>query len=241
MVDFIDVEPEESVAATLDLMLKHNISSMLVTKEKRLMGIATIRDFVSRIPWGKTPLHNLRMQDIMTKNVLFLHPEDGFKELVNLIHFRDIRTVPVVSEGAVKGIVTRKELAKVFADSIGHKYQVKDLMTYRYNTSTIHESMKDLIRKMVSLGYKYIVVLAGNEVVGVVTMSDVLIHLYSSSEEQCVHHVKDVMTVNPITAKKDDRCDKIARTIVENRLSALPVVNDELCGLISLKCFFKIL
>jgi CBS domain-containing protein len=241
MVDFIYVPPENSVEDTLEIMFKHNISAVLILNEDKLDGVATLRDFVTRVPWGKKSLDDIKIKDIMTKEVLSVHPEEEIKRVIELIYYRDIRIIPVVSEQLVRGIITRKELTRLFAERLGQRYRVLDLMTYRYNTCTIHESMDEVMKKIMVYGDKYLIVLDGIEVVGVLTLSDILKHLYMVGEKKCVHTVKSIMNPNPIIGRKWHRCDNIAKLMIKHRISALPVVEKELEGLIRLQDFFKVL
>ncbi len=241
MVDSVSVAPDEPVLNTIELILGKNISSVIIIDNGILKGVATLRDFIMRVPWGEKNLNEIKIRDIMTKDVLVVHPEDKIKKVFNLISSREIRVVPVVSENVVKGVIGRKEIAELFAEKLGHRYTVRDLMTYRYTSYSIHATLDEVMDKIIHYNEKSIVVLKGKEVIGIVTLSDILRHIYRLKKIDGMCPVRDIMTPNPITAQEDDKCDKIARIMIEKRISSLPVVKGQLEGLISIKCLFKVM
>jgi len=243
MADYIYVKPDDSIQNTLKLIFSENISSVLVLDKGKLKGVATLRDFATKIPWGKKPLRDVKVKDVMTRRVVFVRPEDCVAKVLDFVYHIDIRVVPVVSQQEVYGIITRAELVELFAKTVGRRYKVGDLMTFRYSKATIHDPMEKVVRKILSYGYKYIVVVRGSKVVGVITLSDILKEFYLNKAWNCDLPITELMTPNPMTSKKGDMCDIAARKIIRNRISALPVLNGkrELEGLINLKCFFKVL
>jgi CBS domain-containing protein len=241
MVDFISVTPMTSVYDALKLMFGAKSRVVIVLCEGKLAGIATTYDFVTKVPWGRLPLENLKVKDIMTQNASFVHPEDDLKHVVDLIYHRDIRFAPVVVEEEVVGLISRRELARIFAERFGAWYRVGDLMTYRYTTATIHESLGDVYRKMVYFLDKYVIILSGEAPVGVITPWDILQHLYQTQETSCEHHLREVMTHKPFIVKANDKCDKVAKAMIDKDITGAPVAEEQLGGLIRFKCFLKVL
>jgi CBS domain-containing protein len=241
MVDFLSVSPRTSVSEALELMFRNKSRVVLVIEDGRLAGIATTYDFVTKVPWGRIPIESVTVTDIMTPDVLIVRPEDDLRHVVDLIYNRDVRFAPVVQEDFSLGIISRMELAKIFAERFGARYKVSDLMTYRYTTATIHESVSDVYKKMLNNSDKYVIILSADAPVGVFTPWDILQHLYLTQESECLHHLREVITHKPFIARADDRCDKVARTMIEKNITGAPVVDDQLGGLIRFKCFLKVM
>jgi CBS domain-containing protein len=243
MVDFPQVTPQTSVEDALGIMLTKRSQRILIISDGRLEGIATTYDFLSKIPWGLKPLDAIEVRDIMTRDVVFITPEDDLRHVVDLLFFRNIRFAPVVAEGSVKGIISRRELGMIFAENFGHKYKASDLMSYRYTTSTMHDSLNDFFEKMRVYDDKYIIILSGEDVVGIVTPTDVLDYLHDLEDVNLMkpYHIRDIMSKNPVTAIKSDRCDKIANTMIERNISGVPIIDQKLEGVIRYSSFLQFL
>jgi len=243
MVGCLQVSSQTSVADALELMLKNKSHRIIILSDGRLEGIATTYDFVSKIQWGSKPLNAMEVGDIMTRDVLFITPEDDLRHIVDLLFFRGIRFAPVVAEGVVKGIISRRELGRIFAENFGHKYRASDLMSYRYTTSTMHDSLRDFFKKMRVYDDKYIIILSGEEVVGVVTPTDVLNYLHNLEDVNLTkpYHIRNIMTKKPFTAVMSDKCDKLAKTMIERNISGVPIIDKKLEGLIRYTSFLQFL
>ncbi|MCX6694730.1 MAG: CBS domain-containing protein [Candidatus Altiarchaeota archaeon] len=105
MADFLQVTPQTSVRDTLKLMFKDNRLRVIVVEEGRLAGIVSTHDLVKRVLWKGKPLDTVEIKDVMTRKVSFVTPQDDIRHIANLLYHTGIRCVPVVSEGAVVGIV----------------------------------------------------------------------------------------------------------------------------------------
>ena len=132
-------------------------------------------------------------------------------------------------------------LGRLFADRFGKKYNAGDLMTYRYTANSIHDSLSEFFRKIKVYGDKYIIILAGENVVGVVTPTDILKHLLKKKVIDIKTSIADIMTPKPYTAKTTDRCDKIAKTMIKQDISGVPIVEERLEGLITFNSFLQFL
>jgi len=108
IVDPVTIEPDQPIAAALDVMRRYKISGVPVTKDKRLVGILTNRDlrFESRsdIPIG----------DVMTKENLITVPVGTTLEEAELIlHKHRIEKLLVVDDQyQLKGLITVKDIQK---------------------------------------------------------------------------------------------------------------------------------
>ena len=57
--------------------------------------------------------NNLTVRDCMTADPLTVGPEDSLQRVIELLRRRDIRSVPVLQDGKIIGIVTDRDLRQV--------------------------------------------------------------------------------------------------------------------------------
>ncbi len=107
--------PDDSVKEIAQTMAVRKISSVIVTdKNLSLIGIITERDLVNKIvacDSGKSS--ERKVSEIMTINPVFLTPHDSlFDSLYSFTRY-NFKHLPIVEHGAVKGIVTMRQIMKI--------------------------------------------------------------------------------------------------------------------------------
>lgn len=239
MVEIICVSPEATVLDTIDAMLVKKSNGILVVGKGKLRGIVSDFDFIKWLKEGKIKSVHNKISDIMTEEVVFTHPEEKFKHVIDLMFERNTRFIPVVSDDKPLGVITRTEIGKLFAEHFGHKYKARDLMTYRYSTFSLYDSLDTFFEKIRVYGDKYSIITWDENVVGVVTPTNILKHLREKKTIDRKTTVKELMTSNPYVAKPGDKCDKIANIMVNRNYSGVPIVDERLEGIIRYHCFLQ--
>jgi IMP dehydrogenase len=108
IVDPVTMEPEQKIAAALDMMRKYKISGLPVTRQGKLVGILTNRDlrFETRtdIPIG----------EVMTKENLITVPVGTtLEEAEAILHRHRVEKLLVVDKNyMLKGLITVKDIQK---------------------------------------------------------------------------------------------------------------------------------
>ncbi len=108
IVDPVTIEPEQPIAAALDVMRKYKISGVPVTKDRKLVGILTNRDlrFVSRT--------EIPISDVMTKEHLITVPVGTtLEDAEHILHQHRVEKLLVVNDAyELKGLITVKDIQK---------------------------------------------------------------------------------------------------------------------------------
>jgi|SRR3712207_3819490 len=100
----VSVRPDETVGVAIARMLEENVGSVAVCEDSRLVGMFTERD-VLRLAGEGDALAQVRVGDVMTRNLVTAAPDDDALEAARLMGERRIRHLPVVEDGHVLGIV----------------------------------------------------------------------------------------------------------------------------------------
>ena len=98
-----------SVHEAAKSMRKRNVGCVLVVKEGRLEGILTGRDVVQRVVAAGRDPDKTRLEEVMTKNPDTIRPKARAMDALHLMQDGGYRHVPVVDEGQLLGVVSRRD------------------------------------------------------------------------------------------------------------------------------------
>jgi CBS domain-containing protein len=136
VTDVITVKPQDRVRDVAALLLDRSISAAPVVSDGRLVGIVSEGDLMRRAEIGTqrrrswwlallsgpevraqdfVRAHAQKVADVMTRDVVTASEEAPLGELAALLEKRGIKRVPIVREGRIVGIVSRRNLLQAFA------------------------------------------------------------------------------------------------------------------------------
>ena len=127
----ITIDPEATIFTAQELMAENRIRHLpVVEKGNKLLGIVTDRDIRSALPYHyfkgsvseeeKEKLSNLKIKEIMSKNVLTISPTYTIQDALLLIQDSRVGALPVVDEDKrLKGIISVRDLLRAFINVLG--------------------------------------------------------------------------------------------------------------------------
>jgi CBS domain-containing protein len=116
-VRVVTVKPDERVQVAIARMLEENVGAAVVCEGHRLVGIFTERD-VLRLAGEGTQFGELKVSEVMTKQVVTLTPDVDVTDAARLMRERKIRHVPVVEDGNVLGIVGIRDVMGALVERV---------------------------------------------------------------------------------------------------------------------------
>jgi CBS domain-containing protein len=118
------ISPSASVLECLRLFADKGIGAALVMEGDKLVGIFTERDYARKVALHGKSSRDLKVQDIMTAEVLWVDPERTNEECMAIMTEKRVRHLPVMEGGKVIGIISIGDLVKdIIAEQqvvIGH-------------------------------------------------------------------------------------------------------------------------
>jgi len=109
------IDSEKSVQATATKMDSYNISCIVVTKDKKPVGIVTEKDFVSKVVKmdldPKTPI-----KKIMTNKLISIDINGTDVEASRIMYVNKIKKLPVMSKKKLVGIITQTDMLRIMAE-----------------------------------------------------------------------------------------------------------------------------
>ena len=108
--------PSDSVAMAAQIMKREDVGPVLVVSDynsRHLVGILTDRDLaINVVAEGRDP-HNTRVDQVMTRNPVTCHADDGTREAIERMSVNQVRRIPIVDDnGRLLGIVAQADLAR---------------------------------------------------------------------------------------------------------------------------------
>ncbi|NKY98761.1 CBS domain-containing protein [Nocardiopsis alborubida] len=106
------VSPDTSLREAAEIMRDADVGDVVVTRDKRIMGILTDRDIVVRcVAEGADPGRH-SVSDVCSSEVATVPPQSGIADAVHVMRTSAVRRLPVVDGDRVVGVVSMGDLAR---------------------------------------------------------------------------------------------------------------------------------
>ena len=110
----VTIGPNETVSDAIQKLVEHDRGSLPVCKEKgELVGIITERDIVRKCFTHGDVFASIKVQDVMTKQVVIGNPEDDLDYAISVMNQKRIRHLPIVDGEKVVGMISMRDLLGV--------------------------------------------------------------------------------------------------------------------------------
>ena len=120
--------PTATVRDALQLMADRNIGSVLIMQGEALLGIFTERDYARKLALKGLASADTPLADVMTAKLYVVGPRQTVQECMGIMTQAKIRHLPVVSDGAVQGLVSIGDL--VNATMAEQEFLISQLGSY---------------------------------------------------------------------------------------------------------------
>jgi CBS domain-containing protein len=106
------VAPEARVFDALKLMADKSVGALIVIEGGRIAGVISERDYARKVILHGKSSHELQVRDIMTSNVITVHPGQTVEECMALMTEKRIRHLPVTEGERLIGVLSIGDLVK---------------------------------------------------------------------------------------------------------------------------------
>jgi CBS domain-containing protein len=130
----VTVAPDETARLAILRMLEENVGAVAVCAGPRLVGIFTERD-VLRLAGEGADLDAVRVEDVMTRTVISISPDDDIRAAAELMAVRKIRHVPVVQDENLLGMVGIRDVLGTLVERL-----------WRTHDEAAHETARELLK-----------------------------------------------------------------------------------------------
>ena len=126
--DVLTISPNSTVYEAIKMMADHQVGSLLVMENEKLLGIITERDYSRNIILKGKSSKDTPVKDIMISNILCVQPEKSVEECMALMTDKRVRHLPVVENSKIVGIISIGDLVKAIISE--QKFMIEQLEHY---------------------------------------------------------------------------------------------------------------
>lgn len=128
--DLVTITKDERMTIAKKILQEKNIRHLPVVDGKKLIGLVTNMDIRKAEASPATSLEirelhylldKIKVSEIMTRNVITIHPDTSVEEAATLLHDNKIGCLPVVEDGNLAGIITENDVMEIFIQVMGLK------------------------------------------------------------------------------------------------------------------------
>jgi len=122
------IGPDETIYKALEIMAEKKLGALLVTENDKLCGIFSERDYARKVILKGKASKNTLVKEIMTSDVLYIHPDCTVEECMELMTEKYVRHLPVLENDNLVGVISIGDV--VMADIAEKEYTIKQLENY---------------------------------------------------------------------------------------------------------------
>ena len=269
--DAISLDVSNNILDARNVMMKYNISRVIITDNKMLVGMVTEKDiirFVYSLNSSRRPAHDIRLDQVMGNKVpITVEDSMSLISCAKLMLDKSISSLIVTHKNSTDvGIITKTDIVDYYSKFYKRLNKVRDYMTTSVFSISPNELVIEAMRLLIENKVARIVVIKNDKAIGIITGRDLLplTSLVSSalkkydkknqfSSNMTMINLKgillvgDIMRSSLITILSTKDLADAAKIMIRNGISGLPVVdkNDKLKGIVTktdiLRAFSKIL
>ncbi len=250
----VTVTPRDTLGRARNLMLEGGIRRLVVVDGDKVVGVITATDIAKALakrgaPWRWRNPEDSLVDRFMTRNPITVGPEESIFTASKTMNDNLIGGLPVVKNSHLVGVLTKTDVTKFFAENLKGQFRIKDLMSNEFHVISPTSSLKK-VAKLIAGGSRVLVVGSEGNYRGIITEGDIALWepnlakryvLIPSrtgriSVDVRVKRAQQIMRDIEVKLSAEDDAAKAARFMIEWKMSALPVFDDErLIGIISKK------
>ncbi|MCS4540478.1 MAG: CBS domain-containing protein [Thaumarchaeota archaeon] len=175
--------------------------------------------------------------EMMTKNVVVARSSESVESVRRLMVQHRISRVVLVNERSNPvGVITDKDLLRQTltegSDEGLEEIIAATIMSKPLVTVSEETSVSSCAKRMLESAISSVVVVRGDALAGIVTKTDMCI--FYAVNRGASDEVEKRMTRKPVTARASQGIVRAARIMAENNISRLPIVNNQLDGIVTL-------
>ncbi|ADC66383.1 CBS domain containing protein [Ferroglobus placidus DSM 10642] len=160
----------------------------------------------------------MKAKDVMTEDVIFIELPNTRDKVIELFKKHGISAVPVVKDGKLVGIITRKDILRKVEED-----QVAFLMTPNPTTVTPDTDLKEVARILLDTHFRRLPVVENGKLVGIITVRDIIEKI---SEMGIDKPVKDFVNPNAVCVWQETPLNVAGEIMRLANVEFCPVLDD---------------
>ena len=224
---------DEIVISAAKIMSEKKISCLVVTDGGNVVGIITETDVLRRIGNKAKDFYLTNLGRIMSSPVESVPFDLSILDAGKIMSDKHIKRLPVLQENKLVGIITQTDLVRALT-SYGLWRDVSEIMSRNIAGIQRCATVAEAAQIMTSRKISCIIVLDGDDVVGVLTEKDLLGRVVALQRDPACVRMEEVMS-SPVTSIPSSHSVFSASKIMEEmNIRRLVVMKDKrICGVLT--------
>lgn len=122
------ITPDATVYDALKFMADKNVGALLVLDGQAVVGMVSERDYARKVILHGRSSREIRVREIMTSKVYYVHPEQNIQECMALMTDKRVRHLPVLENDRLVGVISIGDVVKAIIAE--HESTIKHLEDY---------------------------------------------------------------------------------------------------------------
>ncbi len=119
---------KDTVQKVAMLMRTHNIRGLPIIEKKKIIGMLTDRDIVSKVVAENKSPRDIKAGEIMSPKLITAGPDDNISDVAKVMYANNVGRIPVIDKkGNLLGIVTETDITKIAPGLIDVLYAHNEL------------------------------------------------------------------------------------------------------------------
>jgi len=166
-------------------------------------------------------VQDLTAADFMTKDVVWVSPEEALGEVLGKMKTRDVHELPVGSKGKLEGIVTMRELMR--RHTLPPTAKVSTVLQKPPEVAPA-TPLPEVAETLITTGFRALPVVHKRKVVGMISRTDLVRALLETGALEGLG-VREFMTPNPQCVSEDDTVEHAVHVMQSLGERTIPVVD----------------
>jgi CBS domain-containing protein len=111
--DVFTVQRDQSVLEAVKFMVEKGVGAVAVLNEDRLVGIFSERDLMKRVVAKGLDPQNLKVEQVMTSNLVTAHPNESYEACLAKMRSHGIRHLVIASGDRLTGVISLRDLMMI--------------------------------------------------------------------------------------------------------------------------------
>ena len=225
--------PDEIVISAAKVMSDKKISCLVVMDHGNVAGIITETDVLRRVGDKGKDIYRAKLSRIMSSPVESVPPDLSVLEASKIMGVKHIKRLPILKDEKLIGIVTQTDLVRALT-SYGLWRDISEIMSRDISGIQRNASVAEVAELMTSRKISCIIVMDGDDVVGVLTEKDLLGRVVALQRDPANTRVEEVMSFPVTSIPPTFSVFSAGKAMEEMNIRRLVVVKDKrLCGVLT--------
>jgi len=225
--------PDEIVISAAKVMSDKKISCLVVMDHGNVAGIITETDVLGRVGDKGKDIYRTKLSQIMSSPVESVPPDLSVLEASKIMGVKHIKRLPILKDEKLIGIVTQTDMVRALT-SYGLWRDISEIMSRDISGIQRNASVAEAAEIMTSRKISCIIVMDGNDVVGVLTEKDLLGRVVALQRDPANTRVEEVMSFPVTSVPPTFSVFSAGKAMEEMNIRRLVIMKDKrLCGVVT--------